>query len=172
MVWGVLNQELWKHWQFSSTLFYMFFFYYISYRRNGLNSRKTRLIEGNANCRHLKKFTCEGTLRQVFICLRLPPGFLFGVVKKFCGLRIWSGTYCKILHNMVSNRTSYPTPPITRCIRKYSTLIHTGGGGRVEPERRGEGQGESTGHKAGLKSRLWVNRQIDESRPWIETENR
>ncbi len=32
--------------------------------------RKIRLIEGNAKCRYLKKFTCKGTLRQVFICLR------------------------------------------------------------------------------------------------------
>jgi hypothetical protein len=32
--------------------------------------RKIRLIEGNAKCCHLKKFTCKGTLRQVFICLR------------------------------------------------------------------------------------------------------
>jgi hypothetical protein len=29
--------------------------------------RKIKLIEGNAKCRHLKKLTCEGTLRQVFI---------------------------------------------------------------------------------------------------------
>jgi hypothetical protein len=28
----------------------------------------------------------------------------------------------------------------THCMRVYSTLIHTGKGGRVEPERRGEGQ--------------------------------
>jgi hypothetical protein len=27
--------------------------------------REIRLIEGNANCRHLKKMTCKGTLRQV-----------------------------------------------------------------------------------------------------------
>ena len=32
--------------------------------------RKIRLIEGNAKCRHLKKVTSKGTLRQVFICLR------------------------------------------------------------------------------------------------------
>jgi len=29
-----------------------------------------RLIEGIAKCPHLKKLTCKGTLRQVFICLR------------------------------------------------------------------------------------------------------
>jgi hypothetical protein len=32
--------------------------------------RKVRLIEDNAKCRYLKKLTCKGTLRQVFICLR------------------------------------------------------------------------------------------------------
>jgi hypothetical protein len=36
----------------------------------GSARRKIRLIEGNAKCRHLKKFMCKGTLRQVFICLR------------------------------------------------------------------------------------------------------
>jgi hypothetical protein len=38
--------------------------------------RRTRLIESDAKCRHLKKLTCKGTLQQVFICLRLrisPP---------------------------------------------------------------------------------------------------
>ncbi len=32
--------------------------------------RKIRLAEGNAKCHHLKKLTCKGTFRQVFICLR------------------------------------------------------------------------------------------------------
>ena len=32
--------------------------------------RKIRLIEGNAKCRHLNKFTSKGTFRHVFICLR------------------------------------------------------------------------------------------------------
>jgi hypothetical protein len=31
--------------------------------------RKIRFIEGKAQCRHLTKLTCKGTLRQVFICL-------------------------------------------------------------------------------------------------------
>ncbi len=30
--------------------------------RGGRSRRKIRLIEGNAKCRHLKKFTCKGTL--------------------------------------------------------------------------------------------------------------
>jgi hypothetical protein len=29
--------------------------------------------DSKAKCRHLKKLTCKGTLRQVFICLRPPP---------------------------------------------------------------------------------------------------
>jgi hypothetical protein len=36
--------------------------HYDSYYR-----RKIRLIEGNAKCHHLKKFTCNGTLRHVVI---------------------------------------------------------------------------------------------------------
>jgi hypothetical protein len=41
-----------------------------TYSRDAIHRRKIRLIEGNAKCRHLKKLTCKGTLRQVFICLR------------------------------------------------------------------------------------------------------
>jgi hypothetical protein len=74
--------------------------------------RKIRLIEGNAECRHLKKLICKGILRQVFICmwLRTPPP----------------------LHTVY-------------VYTWYSILIHAGkgrdeGGGRVEPERRLEGQ--------------------------------
>ena len=41
--------------------------------------RKIRLLEGQAKYRHLKKLTCKGTVRQVFICLRprtpYPPPF-------------------------------------------------------------------------------------------------
>jgi hypothetical protein len=33
---------------------------------HGLQRRKIRFIEGNANCHHLKKLTCKGTLWQVF----------------------------------------------------------------------------------------------------------
>ncbi len=51
---------------------------------NGCGRRKIRLIETNAKCRHLKKLTCKGTLRHVFICLRpktpnSPPYTLFSV---------------------------------------------------------------------------------------------
>ncbi len=46
----------------------------------GSTRRKVRLIESNAKCRYLKKLTCKGTLRQVFIGLRPPPlqGFCWG----------------------------------------------------------------------------------------------
>ncbi len=32
-----------------------------------LRHRRIRFIEDDANCRHQQKFTCKGTLRQVFI---------------------------------------------------------------------------------------------------------
>ncbi len=73
----------------------------------GCIRRQIRLIEGYAKCRHLETFTCKGTFRHVFICLR--------------------------------PRTPYH-PPLTHCIRVYSMLIYRGKGGRVEPERRLEGQ--------------------------------
>jgi hypothetical protein len=33
-------------------------------------------IGTKAKCRYLKKLTCKGTLRQVFICLRPPPSWV------------------------------------------------------------------------------------------------
>jgi hypothetical protein len=67
---------------------------------------KVILIEGNAKC-YILKLTCEGTLRQVFVCLR--------------------------------PRTPYP---LTHCtLYVYTVYLFTQGrGGRVEPERRLEGQ--------------------------------
>ncbi len=38
-----------------------------SVARGAGGRRKIRLIEGNAKCRHLQKFTCNGTLRQVSV---------------------------------------------------------------------------------------------------------
>jgi hypothetical protein len=35
--------------------------------------RKIKLIEGNAKCRHLKKLTCEWTLRQCLSVLGTEP---------------------------------------------------------------------------------------------------
>ncbi len=75
--------------------------------------RKIRLIEDDAKYQHLKELTCKGTLRQVFISAWGPE--------------------------------PQTSPPYTLlCIFIYSTSIflHTGKGegGRVEPERRLEGQ--------------------------------
>jgi hypothetical protein len=39
----------------------------------GRAHRKIRLIESNAKCCYLKKFTCKGTLRQVFYLSETPP---------------------------------------------------------------------------------------------------
>jgi hypothetical protein len=36
----------------------------------GLEHGLINYIESNAKCRHLKKYTCKGTTRQVFTCLR------------------------------------------------------------------------------------------------------
>ncbi len=62
-------------------------------------------VDTKANCRHLKKLPCKGTLRQVFICLRPPSllGFCLGWCSNFVGsesgqkqsvrlCRIWSPT--------------------------------------------------------------------------------
>jgi hypothetical protein len=81
--------------------------------------RRTRLIESNAKCRHLRKLTCKGTLQQVFICLRPRTPYL------------------------------PPRPyTLYTCIHTESySLIHQRKGGReggelnlVKPERRREGQ--------------------------------
>jgi hypothetical protein len=69
-------------------------------------------IDTKAKRRHLKKFTCKGTLRQVFLCLRHPP-------------YLWHHT---------GPRTVYV----------YTVYLFTQGrgerGGRVEPERKLDGQ--------------------------------
>jgi hypothetical protein len=58
--------------------------------------RKIRLIESNAKCIHLKKFSCKGTLRQLFICLRPPSllGFCLRWSSNFVGSEIWADTEC------------------------------------------------------------------------------
>ncbi len=66
-------------------------------------------IGTKAKCRHPNKLTCKGTLRQVFICLR--------------------------------PRTAYPIRlrHCIPCIKYTYSYREGGGGGRVEPERSGEG---------------------------------
>ncbi len=104
--------------------------------------RTIKLIEGSAKCRHVKKLTCKGTLRQLFICLRPPPlqGFGFGRSSNFVGSessQIQTTEYktpCKIWS---------PTEPHTLPHPRYTlntNIQYTSEGERVEPERRGEGQ--------------------------------
>jgi hypothetical protein len=90
-------------------------------------SGKIRLIEGNAKCRHPKKLACQGTLRQVFICLRPRTPY------------------------------HPPPPPITHCKRVYITvyLILQGRGGRRESWTREKWRG-ATVHKAGSKIPTWL----------------
>ncbi len=58
--------------------------------------RKIRLIEGNAKRCHLTKLTCNGTLRQMFICLRprtpypIPPYTLYVCIQYTYSHR-WGG---------------------------------------------------------------------------------
>jgi hypothetical protein len=47
---------------------------------------------------------------------------------------------CKGTLRQVLSEAQNPLSTLTHCIRVESILIHTGKGGRVEQERRGEGQ--------------------------------
>jgi hypothetical protein len=112
-----------------------------------------KYINTKAKCCHLKKFTCKGILRQVFICLRPPPlvGFCLGWSSYFVGSEFGQIQSVKPLQNMVSKRTQHPQPPAshTLSVYIYCTLTQDGGGGgrRVEPEKvRG-----ATVHKTGSK---------------------
>jgi hypothetical protein len=70
----------------------------------------TDKTHGNAKCRNVKKLTCMQCNFEARVYL--------------------------------SEAQSQTPPPLTHCIRVYSILMYTlkWGGGRVEPERRGEGQ--------------------------------
>ncbi len=111
-----------------------------------------RLIESNAKCRHLKKFTCIGTLRQVFICLRHPTllGYCLGWSSNFVGVQL--------LQNMAQQDSTPPPPtlsqPLTVCtnVHVYTVLWHREEGGRWTRETvRG-----AKVHKAGSKIPTWL----------------
>jgi hypothetical protein len=98
-------------------------------------------IDTKAKCPSSKKLTCQGTLRNVFICLRPPSllGFCLGWSSNFVGSESGPIYSVKLLQNMVSNMTQQSTPPhslpTTHCL--YTLHFDTGKGeGRVEPERR------------------------------------
>ncbi len=84
--------------------------------------------------KNLKKLTCKGTLRQVFICLRSLPllGFCLRWSSNLHPVSYWVK---KLLQKTVYNRTQHPPPPPSHTVCIYCTLTR----GRVEPERRLEG---------------------------------
>ncbi len=96
----------------------------------GLERRNIRLIESNAKYCHLKRFTCKGTLLQVFICLRPPPllGFCLGWSSDFEGSESVGYKVC-IIWSPTGLSTPQPPPPPT----PPSHTERVGGG---EPERR------------------------------------
>jgi hypothetical protein len=69
-----------------------------------------------------------------------PPKFLFGVIKQFRRLGIWSNTLCITPKHRCSPHNLIPSPPVTHCINTVHTpvLILTGNGG---------GEGRSTSEK-------------------------
>ncbi len=100
-------------------------------------------LDTKAKCRHLTKFTCKATLRQVFIFLRPSPllGFCQGWSSDFVGSESGQIQSVKLLQNVVSNRIQLPHPlPATQCLCVLYFDTGKGVGGRVEPQRRLEGQ--------------------------------
>jgi hypothetical protein len=102
--------------------------------------RKIKLIDSNAISRYLKKSTCNGTLRQVFICLRSPPilGFCLGWEGNFLGSKSRQIQSVQLLQDMASTSTTQHAPFRPHTVFKYCTLTLGEGGG--EPERILEGQ--------------------------------
>jgi hypothetical protein len=68
---------------------------------HGLINYKDR----KAKFRHLKKLTCKGTLRQVFICLRPPP-----LLRPYTSL-----THC-IVYTVYSSQSWVENTNMTECI--------------------------------------------------------
>ncbi len=105
----------------------------------GAARRKMRLMESNAKCRHLKKMTCKGTLQKVFICLKPHSpslgfwGFCMGWSSNSAGSESGQIQSVKLLAEYGLQQDS--TPPTLLWHREWGR-----GGGRVEPERRLEGQ--------------------------------
>ncbi len=119
----------------------------ISQARIWDNHGPTNYKDTKAKWRHLKKLTCKRTLRQMLIYLRPPPllGFCLGLSSTFVRSESGQLQTVKLLQNMVSNRTQHPLPPLTSHTHRkyipYCTLTQgRGRAGRVEPERRLEGQ--------------------------------
>ncbi len=83
-------------------------------------------------------------IHQEILCLNFKQKRkikLLCTVKRVCGVPKQNAVIYKA--GVYLSEAQKPRPPLTHCIRVYSILIRTGkggGGGRVEPERRLEGQ--------------------------------
>ncbi len=91
-------------------------------------------LDTKANCPHLKKFTCNGALRLMFICLSPPPlqDLCLRWSSNFVGSESGQIQSVKLLRNIFSNRTQHPHPlAVTHCLYLYILYFDTekGGGG-------------------------------------------
>ncbi len=88
---------------------------------------------GLINNKLTSKLTCIGSLRHVFICLRLPPllGFRLRWSSNFVGSESGQIQRVELLQNIVSNRTQHPPPPTSSQPHSLCTLYSdTGNVGR------------------------------------------
>ncbi len=85
-------------------------------------------IDAKEKCRHLKKLTCKGTLRQMYICLRPPPllGFCLGWS---CTFWIWSDTECWTPAEYGLQQDSKPSTPLPATHYLFILYLDIGGGG-------------------------------------------
>jgi hypothetical protein len=70
-------------------------------------------VETIEKCRHLKKFTCEDTLRQVFIL----PSYIFS----------WGGVAILLVRNLVRYRMSVYTVCIYCTLQVTGATVHKAG---------------------------------------------
>jgi hypothetical protein len=108
--------------------------------KNGISSLRTayayshgliNYLDTKTKCRHLKKFTCKGTLQQVFICLGPPPlpGFCLGWSSNFVRSESGQIQSVKLFQNMVSNRTQHPPPSPGHTLSMINCTLTQGRGG-------------------------------------------
>ncbi len=91
-----------------------------------IGCRKIKLIEGSAKCHHLNKFTCKGTLRQVFICLwPKTPGTPYLVYILIHTERGWGELIQIKGQRGNSSQSLIDNTKITDCISFLKTLINT-----------------------------------------------
>ncbi len=90
---------------------------------------KIRLTESNAKSRHQKNFSCKGTLRQLFICLRPPPDLDYCLwwPSHFVGSESGQIQNVQSLQNMVSNRTQHYLPLPSHSLPVFTVLWHREG---------------------------------------------